>query len=89
MQPEHTYVTDDVVDIAPARTCCLTSKMSLSLRLKAVSDEPEYDAEIAAIFTEESAELLESADKALLDLEQSNKQSSSSQWMSSSDTCIR
>ena len=32
-----------------------------------VSDEPEYDAEIAAIFTEESAELLESADKALLE----------------------
>jgi len=29
--------------------------------------EAEYDAEIAAIFTEESAELLESADKALLD----------------------
>ncbi len=32
-----------------------------------VSDEPEYDAEIAAIFTEESAELLESADKALIE----------------------
>ncbi len=32
-----------------------------------VSEEPEYDAEIAAIFTEESAELLESADKALLE----------------------
>ncbi len=31
------------------------------------SDEPEYDAEIASIFTEESAELLESADKALLE----------------------
>jgi chemosensory pili system protein ChpA (sensor histidine kinase/response regulator) len=29
--------------------------------------EPEYDAEIAAIFTEESAELLESAEKALSD----------------------
>jgi chemosensory pili system protein ChpA (sensor histidine kinase/response regulator) len=31
------------------------------------SDEPEYDAEIASIFTEESAELLESADKALIE----------------------
>ncbi|MDH3303912.1 MAG: Hpt domain-containing protein [Gammaproteobacteria bacterium] len=31
-----------------------------------VSSEPEYDAEIASIFTEESAELLESADKALI-----------------------
>jgi chemosensory pili system protein ChpA (sensor histidine kinase/response regulator) len=32
-----------------------------------VSGEVEYDAEIAAIFTEESAELLESADKALME----------------------
>jgi chemosensory pili system protein ChpA (sensor histidine kinase/response regulator) len=32
-----------------------------------VRDEPEYDAEIASIFTEESAELLESADKALVE----------------------
>jgi chemosensory pili system protein ChpA (sensor histidine kinase/response regulator) len=32
-----------------------------------VAEEPEYDAEIAAIFTEESAELLEMADKALLE----------------------
>jgi chemosensory pili system protein ChpA (sensor histidine kinase/response regulator) len=32
-----------------------------------VSEEPEYDAEIASIFTEESAELLESADKALIE----------------------
>jgi chemosensory pili system protein ChpA (sensor histidine kinase/response regulator) len=31
------------------------------------SEEPGYDAEIAAIFTEESAELLESTDKALLE----------------------
>jgi chemosensory pili system protein ChpA (sensor histidine kinase/response regulator) len=34
--------------------------------VEVVSDEAEYDAEIAAIFTEESAELLESADKALV-----------------------
>jgi chemosensory pili system protein ChpA (sensor histidine kinase/response regulator) len=32
-----------------------------------VEQEAEYDAEIAAIFTEESAELLESADKALIE----------------------
>ncbi len=32
-----------------------------------LAEEPEYDAEIAAIFTEESAELLESADKAFGD----------------------
>ena len=32
-----------------------------------VTEETEYDAEIAAIFTEESAELLESADKALVE----------------------
>ena len=31
----------------------------------AAAEEPEYDAEIAAIFSEESAELLESADQAL------------------------
>jgi len=33
--------------------------------VETLADEPEYDAEIAAIFTEESAELLELADKAL------------------------
>lgn len=33
----------------------------------ATADNVEYDAEIAAIFTEESAELLESADQALID----------------------
>ncbi|NIA26572.1 MAG: hypothetical protein GWP02_00840, partial [Desulfobulbaceae bacterium] len=33
--------------------------------VKEVPEEPEYDAEIAAIFTEESAELLESADQRL------------------------
>jgi len=35
--------------------------------VEVVSEEAEYDAEIAAIFTEESAELLESADQALID----------------------
>jgi chemosensory pili system protein ChpA (sensor histidine kinase/response regulator) len=34
--------------------------------VEVVEDDAEYDAEIAAIFTEESAELLESADKALI-----------------------
>ena len=39
-------------------------------------EEAEYDAEIAAIFTEESAELLESADKALVNwVKQRNAQS--------------
>ena len=35
--------------------------------VQVASEEPEYDAEIASIFTEESAELLESADKALIE----------------------
>ena len=35
--------------------------------MKRPSEDAEYDAEIAAIFTEESAELLESADKALVE----------------------
>ena len=35
--------------------------------LEVVSEEAEYDTEIAAIFTEESAELLEMADKALVE----------------------
>jgi len=59
VQPEDTVVQDDVQELEPAQ---LTEPV-----VEAVSDEPEYDAEIAAIFTEESAELLESADKALLE----------------------
>jgi len=59
VQPEHTTVQDDVQEQEPVPVPEPVAE--------AVSDEPEYDAEIAAIFTEESAELLESADKALLD----------------------
>ena len=73
VQPEDTYVTDDVVDIAPAPDV----EEIAQPEVEAASDEPEYDAEIAAIFTEESAELLESADKALLEWT-SNKKSSQS-----------
>jgi chemosensory pili system protein ChpA (sensor histidine kinase/response regulator) len=58
VQPEHTIVQDEVAELKPVETPAPVDA--------AVSDEPEYDAEIAAIFTEESAELLESADKALL-----------------------
>jgi chemosensory pili system protein ChpA (sensor histidine kinase/response regulator) len=45
--------------------------------VEAAVEEAEYDAEIAAIFTEESAELLESADKALIEWSK-NKQSKQS-----------
>ncbi len=56
VQPEHTIASDEDSDIV----------MELKeVVAKAPSEEPEYDAEIAAIFTEESAELLEAADKAL------------------------
>jgi len=77
VQPEDTYVTDDVVDIAPAPASAPDIEDVAPPEVEAVSDEPEYDAEIAAIFTEESAELLESADKALLEWT-GNKKSSQS-----------
>ncbi|MDH3266572.1 MAG: Hpt domain-containing protein, partial [Gammaproteobacteria bacterium] len=63
VQPEHTVVEDDVVEFAPVKT----PQSVLEEEPQVVSDEPEYDAEIAAIFTEESAELLESTDKALIE----------------------
>jgi len=64
VQPEETIVTDDeVVDIAPVPR----PEPVAEPEPEVVTDEPGYDAEIAAIFTEESAELLESADKALLE----------------------
>ena len=75
VQPEDTYATDDVVDIAPAPAPDV--EKIAQPEVEAVSDEPGYDAEIAAIFTEESAELLESADKALLQWT-GNKKSSQS-----------
>ena len=59
VQPERTIVRDDLEEPRPV-------DMPEPV-VETVIDESEYDAEIAAIFTEESAELLESADKALLD----------------------
>ena len=58
VQPEHTIVHED----APAPVVAPKPQLK-----EAVAEEPEYDAEIAAIFTEESAELLEAADKALVE----------------------
>ncbi len=66
VQPEDTYVTDDVVEITPAAAAAPDVEETPQPAVEVVSGEPEYDAEIAAIFTEESAELLESTDKALL-----------------------
>jgi chemosensory pili system protein ChpA (sensor histidine kinase/response regulator) len=77
VQPEDTYVTDDVVEIAPTPAPAPDVEDVPQPEAKAASDEPEYDAEIAAIFTEESAELLESTDKALLEWT-GNKKSSQS-----------
>jgi chemosensory pili system protein ChpA (sensor histidine kinase/response regulator) len=77
VQPEDTYATDDVVEIAPAPAPAPDVEDVPRPDAAAVSDEPEYDAEIAAIFTEESAELLESTDKALLEWT-GNKKSSQS-----------
>ena len=64
----HTEATTVPVpaDAAPQPTAA--TNFPAEDRMTAVVDEePEYDAEIAAIFTEESAELLESADKALIE----------------------
>ena len=77
VQPEDTYATDDVVEIAPTPAPAPDVEDVPRPDAAAVSDEPEYDAEIAAIFTEESAELLESTDKALLEWT-GNKKSSQS-----------
>jgi chemosensory pili system protein ChpA (sensor histidine kinase/response regulator) len=78
VQPEGTYVTDDVVEIAAAAPASTPDVEDVPQpEAESVSDEPEYDAEIAAIFTEESAELLESTDKALLEWS-GNKKSSQS-----------
>jgi chemosensory pili system protein ChpA (sensor histidine kinase/response regulator) len=62
VQPEPTIVHDEVVEVAPAQ-----EPEPVIEEATTDSGEPEYDAEIAAIFTEESAELLEATDKALLE----------------------
>ena len=53
-----------VADIAPAPAA--EPVVAAETAIEEVLEEAEYDAEIAAIFTEESAELLESADNALI-----------------------
>ena len=63
VQAEQTIVHDEVVEVVPAQE----PEPEAEEIAAADSGEPEYDAEIAAIFTEESAELLESTDKALLE----------------------
>jgi len=56
VQPEESVVMEEEVIASPEVEEALS---------EAAAAEVEYDAEIAAIFTEESAELLEAADKAL------------------------
>jgi chemosensory pili system protein ChpA (sensor histidine kinase/response regulator) len=75
VQPEGTVVPEEVVDITPPVSP--QPEPVAEPEPEPVSDEPGYDAEIASIFTEESAELLESTDKALLEWT-SNKDSSQS-----------
>jgi chemosensory pili system protein ChpA (sensor histidine kinase/response regulator) len=58
VQPEATIVHEE----APRPRPAVVAKVTVA---EVPADEPEYDAEIAAIFIEESAELLEMADKAL------------------------
>jgi len=69
VQPEHTIAQEEVAEPVLVEVP--------EAIVEAASDEPEYDAEIAAIFTEESAELLESADKSLLEWS-NNKESKQS-----------
>ena len=65
VQPEHTIVEEQKAEpIVELK----------EVAVEVASDELEYDAEIAAIFTEESAELLEAADTALLEWKK-NKES--------------
>ena len=63
VQPEHTIVQEEAAEpeLEPA-----PEPAQEAVAQEPVSEEPEYDAEIAAIFAEESAELLEATDKALL-----------------------
>jgi chemosensory pili system protein ChpA (sensor histidine kinase/response regulator) len=75
VHPKGTVVPEEVIDIR--RQVSPPPEPVAEPEPEPVSDEPGYDAEIAAIFTEESAELLESTDKALLEWT-SNKDSSQS-----------
>ena len=62
LQPEHTIVQEE-----PEVEVAVEPEVAPEPEVEASTEEAEYDAEIAAIFTEESAELLESADKALIE----------------------
>ena len=62
-QPEHTIAGEDVEPVALPEPAAPPQPEP---EPEAEAEEADYDAEIAAIFTEESAELLESADKALI-----------------------
>jgi chemosensory pili system protein ChpA (sensor histidine kinase/response regulator) len=80
VQPEETIVTDadDVVELAPVASAPEpAAEPEPEPEAELDTDEPGYDAEIAAIFTEESAELLESTDKALIEWSK-NKESQQS-----------
>ena len=77
VQPKGTIVQEDVADVAPQPAPEPEPERTTEPGSGAAGDEPSYDAEIAAIFTEESAELLESTDKALLEWT-ANKESSQS-----------
>ncbi len=57
VQPEPEETAADIESIDP--------EAAVEPVVEEIPDEADYDAEIAAIFTEESAELLESADRAL------------------------
>ena len=57
IQPEHTTTEEEEIVVSVEVEEAIA---------EAAAEEIEYDAEIASIFTEESAELLEAADKALL-----------------------
>ncbi len=61
VRPAETPEDMEVEEAAPEPVAVVESPVEVE------SDEPEYDAEIASIFTEESAELLESAEKALIE----------------------
>jgi chemosensory pili system protein ChpA (sensor histidine kinase/response regulator) len=63
VHPEHT-VTDE--DVEPGAVPEAATPPEPEPEPEPAAEEADYDAEIAAIFTEESAELLESADKALI-----------------------
>jgi chemosensory pili system protein ChpA (sensor histidine kinase/response regulator) len=72
VHPEHTIVTDEPEEAPVAKVEPEPAPVA-----EAEPEEAEYDAEIAAIFTEESAELLEAADKALIDWTKNKDQASS------------